>query len=113
MGVSATMKLTLKKTFLLGALIGDLLAIIVGVILLLPFPFSHGLHIKLVTLGFWLSPFYLLMFMTVVHSVGAVVAVSLIGNGVLYGCIAMLLRLVCKVFRVGEVSRDSPRLHNG
>jgi hypothetical protein len=107
------MKLTLRESFLLGAAVGDLLAIIVGVILLLPFPFSHSLHMKLVTLGFWLCPFYLLMFMTVVHSIGAVVAVSLVGNGVLYGCIAMLVRLICKLFRVGGVARDSPRLHHG
>ena len=103
------MRLTFRKSFLLGAAVGDLLAIVVGAILLLPFPFSHGLHIELVTVGFWLCPFYMLMFMTVVHSVGAVVAVSLVGNGVLYGCIAMLVRLVCKLFRPGGVARGSPQ----
>lgn len=99
------MKLTLGKSFLLGALAGDVLAVIVGIISLLPFPFSHGLHIDLITIGFWLCPFYLLMFIPVVHSVGAAIAVSLVGNGVLYGCIAVLLRLVCNFLRVGVASQ--------
>jgi len=93
-GGRTALKLTLGKSFLLGAAVGDLLAIIVGIILLLPFPFSHGLHIDLITIGAWLCPFYMLMFMTVVHSMGAVIAISFVGNAVLYGCIGMLIRLV-------------------
>ncbi len=107
------MKLTFGKSFLVGAVVGDLMAIVVGIILLLPFPFSHGLHLDLITIGAWLCPFYMLMFMTVVHSMSAVIIICLVGNGVLYGSIAMLVRLVYKLFRVGGVARDSPRPHHG
>jgi|HubBroStandDraft_6_1064221.scaffolds.fasta_scaffold195199_2 hypothetical protein len=106
------MKLTIRKTFLLGAVVGDILAIVVGIILLLPFPFSHGLHLELITIGAWLCPFYMLMFMTVVHSMGAVIAISLVGNAVLYGGIAVLVRLVCLLLRIGVGSTDGPGLRH-
>jgi hypothetical protein len=90
---------TLGSSFLLGAGAGALVAVIVGVILLLPFPFSHEAHIRLVTAGFWLCPFYLLMFMSVVHTAGAVVAVSLVGNAALYGIAAACVHSVWRLLR--------------
>ncbi|HXN63736.1 MAG TPA: hypothetical protein VN862_00270 [Candidatus Acidoferrales bacterium] len=91
--------MTKRKSFLWGAVLGDFLALIVGIVLLLPFPFSHSLHVHLVTAGFWLCPFYVLMFMSLVHSTGAVVAISLVGNAILYGVIGALVRTVYKKSR--------------
>ncbi len=102
------MKLTVGRSFLFGAVLGEFFAIVVGVILLLPFPFSHGLHIDLITIGAWLCPFYMLMFMTVVHSIGAVVAISLIGNAILFGLIGVLVRLVCKLVQIGLARAGGP-----
>ena len=102
------MKLTVGRSFLFGAVLGEFFAIVVGVILLLPFPFSHGLHIDLITIGAWLCPFYMLMFMTVVHSIGAVVAISLIGNAILFRLIGVLVRLVCKLVQIGLARAGGP-----
>jgi hypothetical protein len=93
------MKLTISRSFLLGAALGELLAAMVGVVLLLPFPFSHDLHIHLVTLGFWLCPFYMLMFMSVVQSMTAVVAIALVGNGLLYGGVGVFARFIYWLYR--------------
>jgi hypothetical protein len=92
------MTLTIRRTFILGSMIGDLLAIGVGIVLLLPFPFSHGLHLRLITIGAWLCPFYVLMFMSVVHSISAVVMISLVGNAALYGGLAVLVRVVYRFY---------------
>lgn len=107
------MKLTVGRSFLFGAVLGEFFAIVVGVILLLPFPFSHGLHIDLVTVGFWLCPFYMLMFMSLVHSTGAVVAISLVGNAILCGGIGLLVRLVYKLVQMGLGWRNHPGFHHG
>ena len=95
----AAMKLTLRGAFLVGVLAGDVVAAISGVIWLLPFPFSHELHVELITVGAWLCPFYLLMFMSVVHGMAAVVAIAFAGNGLLYGSIAVFARLVYGLYR--------------
>ncbi len=107
------MKLTIGRSFLLGAVLGEFFAIVVGVILLLPFPFSHALHIDLITIGAWLCPFYVLMFMTLVHSIGAVVAISLIGNAMLFGGIGVLVRFVCKLLQIVLARRVRPGFHHG
>lgn len=87
------MQSTLSRSFLVGAAIGALIALLVGAIWLLPFPFSRESHIKLVTIGAWLCPFYMLMFMSIVHTMSAVIAISVLGNAIVYGSIAAVARL--------------------
>lgn len=93
---------TVRRAFILGALTGELTAAVVGVLLLLPFPFSHSAHLSLVTIGFWFCPFYMLMFMSLVHSMGAVVAISFVGNGVVYGTIGVVVRYACRCLGFGN-----------
>lgn len=109
----SAMKLTTGRAFVLGAAVGDFFAVAVGTILLLPFPFSHSWHIKLVTIGFWLCPFYVLMFMNFVHSMGAVVAISLAANAILFGGIGVLARLACKLVQLCRIERDGPGRRHG
>ena len=107
------MKLTLRRSFLVGLCLGEFLAILVGVILLLPFPFSHDLHVELVTIGFWLCPFYLLIFMNLVHSLGAVVAISLVGNPILFGIVGAVLWLFWRLVRIGPSRQVHVGLRSG
>ena len=102
-----------REIILAGAVVGDFVAAVFGIFLFFPFPFSHDLHLYLITIGFWVCPFYILMYMTLVHSIGAVVAIGFVGNALLYGGIAVLIRLVCKLFRVGGAAPDNPRFHHG
>ena len=91
-----------KKTFLIGAVVGALLAVI-----LWPGASYNGFLFNSMTtpegslISAWLCPFSVLMFF--MRSMAAIVTIAIIGNAILYGLFAMLCFLLYKAIqRIGR-----------
>ena len=87
-----------KKAFLIGAVVGALLA----VILWPGAPYNGLLFNSMSTpegslIAAWLCPFFILIFF--MRSTAAIVPIAIIGNAILYGLLAMLCFLLYKAIR--------------
>ena len=90
--------MNLKKAFVRGSLIGSGLACCFSLWEV------FGPHPGFL---FLLCPFYALMYMNVVHTMTAVIVIAFIGNAVLYGVLAVLLLLACRMLR--KITRPAHR----
>src|SRR5713226_7798456 len=90
--------MSIKKAFLLGALSGVVLAsFLLLAIWIRPFPVAVNSWLERATFRF--CPFYVLIFMNVLHAMWEVVVATIFGNAVLYGLLGVLLALTYKLIR--------------
>ena len=87
-----------KRVFWVGALVG---ATIAALFMLLdwirPFPVAANAWVDRTV--FKVCPFYALGFTNLIHSEVELIAISLIGNALLYGVAALIILLPYKIFR--------------
>jgi hypothetical protein len=88
----------LKGGFLFGAIVGDALVLVFGLL--------DWAHPSFLNLGAWadrtmftVSPFYVLALTNWTHNWSEVVIFAMIGNAILYGCLGMLVLLVWRLVR--------------
>ena len=88
----------IKRVFCFGALVGaSLAALFMFMDWIRPFPVPANVWVERTL--FRICPFYALGFSNLVHSMTALIAMSLIGNALLYGVAALIIVLPYWVFR--------------
>ena len=98
MGGKLSINMSIKKVFFFGALVGaGLAALFMLLDWIRPFPADANAWVDRAL--FKICPFYVLGFSNLIHTWIGLIAISLIGNALLYGLAALIIVLPYWIFR--------------